>query len=351
MQSPNDPAATAQTGQVLLVCPLTFSYHVAITEVLEAMGHRVTWWNDKASTSTIYKLALRLAPGITRQLTESHYLKLIDGLRTAPRHILIIKGEGLTKNVVRKLRERFPDASIGLYLWDGVENVKGVERIAPLFHAVSTFDPVDAQRFGWRYRPLFARKVALAAGPSGDKDYDWSFVGTVHSDRHKVIHRLRSHYGKQMRCFVFAYFQSPLVLALRKIGDHTLWYAPRGTLSTTPMAAKDVAQIVARSRAVLDVEHPRQRGFTMRTIETLLAGRKLVTTNRHLLTSDLYDASRVCIIDREAPLIPRDFLDASATAVAAELHERYSCAGWARELLDLQVEGKQRADMPHKTQQ
>lgn len=333
--------AMVPAGPVLLVCPLTFSYHVAITEVLQAMGHDVTWWNDKASTSTAYKLALRLMPGITRRLTESHYLGLIDALDVAPRHILVIKGEGLTGKVIRCLRERFPQASMGLYLWDGVENVKGVELLAPLFDAVSTFDPVDAQQFGWRYRPLFARQVALSAAPAGAKDYDWCFVGTVHSDRHRVIHRLRSHYGAQMRSFVFAFFQSPLVLALRKLGDRTLWAAPAGTLSTTPMAAKDVAAIVARSRAVLDVEHPRQRGFTMRTIETLLAGKKLITTNRHLLDSDLYDASRVCLIDRQAPRIPREFLDAATTPVASGLHDRYSCAGWARELLDLQSAGRQ----------
>lgn len=344
MSHPTAPidVAPSQAGHVLLVCPLTFSYHVAITEVLQAMGHSVTWWNDKASTSTAYKLALRLMPGITRQLTESHYLKLIDALPHAPQHILIIKGEGLTEKVVHRLRERFPQASIGLYLWDGVENVKGAERLAPLFHAVSTFDPVDAQRFGWRYRPLFARKVALSATPSVAKDFDWCFIGTVHSDRHQVIHRLRSHYAQQMRCFVFAYFQSPLVLALRKLGDRTLWSAPPGTLSTASMDPKDVAQVVARSRAVLDVEHPRQRGFTMRTIETLLAGKKLITTNQHLLSSDLYDASRACLIDREAPRISREFLDKPVTPVAAELHERYSCAGWARELLDLQIAGQRR---------
>jgi len=333
-------ASRSQPGEVLLICPLTFSYHVAISEALQAMGHGVTWWNDKASTSTGYKLALRLMPGITRRLTQAHYLKLIAALQTAPRHILLIKAEGLTDKVVRRLRERFPGASMGLYLWDGVENVKGVERLAPLFDAVSTFDPVDACQYGWNYRPLFARNVALTAAPSATKDYDWSFVGTVHSDRHKVIHRLRSHYGERMRCFVFAYFQSPLVLALRKLADPTLWAAPRGTLSTASMAAKDVAQIVARSCAVLDVEHPRQRGFTMRTIETLLAGKKLITTNQHLVSSDLYDASRVCLIDREAPRIPREFLDTPVAPVAAELHDRYSCAGWAHELLGLQTAGR-----------
>lgn len=335
--------ASPPTGQLLLICPLTFSYHVAITEVLKAMGHHVTWWNDKASASTVYKVLLRLLPDVTRHFTEGHYLSLIAALPSTLQHILVIKGEGLTEKVVRRLRERFPQASIGLYLWDGVENLNGAEKIAPLFDAVSTFDPVDAQEFGWHYRPLFARPVALSAQSSSTKDYDWCFIGTVHSDRHKVIHRLRSHYRGRMHSFVFAFFQSPLVLAVRKLIDWTLWLAPEGSLSTVPMTAKDVSQIVARSRAVLDVEHPRQRGFTMRTIETLLAGKKLITTNQHVITSDLYDATRVCLIDRQAPRVAREFFETEVTPITPDTHDRYSCAGWARELLGLQIAGKLKA--------
>ncbi len=46
----------------------------------------------------------------------------------------------------------------------------------------------------------------------------------------------------------------------------------------------------------------------MRTIETLLAGNKLLTTNQHLLDSDLYDASRAQIIDRNTPRIDHAFV-------------------------------------------
>jgi len=333
------PQAEEQSP-VLLICPLTFSYHVAISETLASQGHEVTWWNDKASMSTGYKLLLRLLPSVTRRWSERHYLRQIEELANTPlRHILVIKGEGLTAGIIRKLRGTFPHASLGLYLWDGVENVKGVERLAPLFDSVSTFDLEDAHRLGWHYRPLFARKVALNADVVADKTFDWCFVGTVHSDRHRVIHRLRSHYGDAMRSFVFAYFQSPVVLLARKLLDRTLWSAPAGTLSTTPMAAGEVAQVIAKSHAVLDVEHPRQRGFTMRTIETLLAGKKLITTNRHLLASNLFHPSRVCLIDRMAPRVPAEFLRQTALPVDDSLRATYTCEGWARELLDLQIAG------------
>lgn len=325
------------TPRVLLVSPLTFSYHVTICDALREIGFDPIWWNDKAGTSTLYKLALRLLPRLTRLVTEKRFIEQIDQMPAdSVNHILLIKAEGMTARVVRHLRARHPHASLGLHLWDGKENVNGIDKLVPLADAVSSFDPVDARENGWNYRPLFARNVAMSAAGCESKVFDWCFIGTIHSDRHRVISRLRKVTGGAARSFVFAYFQSPMVLKLRKLIDWTLWSAPKGTLSTMPMAAADVARITAQSRTVLDVEHPRQRGLTMRTIETLLAGNKLLTTNQRLLESDLFDASRAQIIDRNVPRIDQAFLSQAVKPIPQELRDRYSCEAWVKELIDIQ---------------
>lgn len=324
-------------GHVLLVSPLTFSYHLSISETLRSMGYAVTWWDERASSATWYKLALRLFPAMTVRWSERSFLKRLRKLDSASiTHVLVIKGEGLSRRVVLKIRETLASASMGLYLWDGVENVKGVSKILTVFDSVATFDPVDAKAFGWTYRPLFGRNISANKDIDASMQFDWCFIGTIHSDRHRVIHRLRQRYGSLSKNFVFGYFQSPVMLFMRRLLDWTLWLAPKGTLSTKPMSAADVAQVVECSRAVLDVEHPRQRGFTMRTIETLLAGKKLVTTNKHILNSDLYDPSRVCVINRINPYIPAEFLDQPYLPVSDSLRHYYSCEGWAAELLSLQ---------------
>ncbi len=326
-----------KNSRILLIAPLTFSYHVAICEALQQIGYEPTWWNDKAGTSTAYKIALRLFPSLTRRWTQSHFLRLIDTLPSrSVDHVLVIKGEGLNAGTVAHLRARQPCATLGLYLWDSVDNVKGTRSIAPLFDAISSFDPVDARENGWHYRPLFARQVALSAPEQLHKDFDWCFIGTIHSDRHKVITRLRRATSAH-RSFVFAYFQGSSVLRVRKLFDWTLWSAPLGTLSTVPMPAGEVAAVIARSRAVLDVEHPRQRGLTMRTIETLLTGKKLLSTNRHLIDCDLYDTTRAELIDRHAPTLQQAFLDAPVRPVPPELRARYTCEAWIAELLDKQI--------------
>ena len=341
---PNDKPESnqdARRGHVLLVAPLTFSYHLAISETLRSMGYVVTWWDERASSATWYKLALRLFPAITVRWSERSFLERLRRLATTSiSHVLVIKGEGLSRRVVLAMRDTWASASMGLYLWDGVENVKGVSNILSVFDSVATFDPVDAKAFGWTYRPLFGRNISPVKGISAPVQFDWCFIGTIHSDRHRVIHRLRQRNGQQARSFVFGYFQSPLMLFMRRLVDWTLWLAPEGTLSTKPMPAAEVVQVAESSRAVLDVEHPRQRGFTMRTIETLLAEKKLVTTNKYILISNLYHPSRVVLINRTEPDIPAEFLDQPFLAVPDSLRNYYSCEGWVSELLKLQEVAK-----------
>jgi hypothetical protein len=324
-------------GHVLLVSPLTFSYHLTIANTLRSLGYAVTWWDDRASTATWYKLALRIFPKSTSRWFERTFLDKLDQLDpNLITHVLVIKGEGLSLRVATKIRQTLASASMGLYLWDGVDNVKGVFNILPVFDSVATFDPVDAETFGWIYRPLFGRTISPSKGFAAPDEFDWCFIGTIHSDRHRVIHRLRQRGGEHAKTFVFAYFQSPLILLMRRLLDWTLWIAPKDTLSTAPLPASEVAKKVESSRAVLDVEHPRQRGYTMRTIETLLVQKKLVTTNKHILSSNLYNASRVHVIDRNCPDIPAEFLKEPYLAVPDYLRNYYSCEGWISELLELQ---------------
>ena len=102
-------------------------------------------------------------------------------------------------------------------------------------------------------------------------------------------------------------------------------------------ARVDLDRVVARQGAV---EHPRQRGLTMRTIETLMAGKKLVTTNEHILACNLYHPSRVHVISRFNPEIPTHFLEQSYLAISDALRSYYSCEGWVSELLELQDAAK-----------
>lgn len=317
----------------LVICAPFFSYHKVIVGELESRGHTVAWWSDRISENSLYKILLRIFPKTVAIFSRGSFERKSRILvKKYIRNVLVVKGEGLSAATVKLLRNSMPDARFHLYLWDGLENVRGALDIAPLFDTVSSFDPDDAKRFGWYYRPLFASNTENSPIVAMDCwEHDWIFIGSLHSDRYKILRRLVSN-SANLRSFVYGFIPGKLAWLLRHITDLSLWQPSTIKISTLSLTSKMVRQIVDKSRAVVDIEHPRQRGLTMRTIETLMAHRKLITTNSRIRETDLFDESRVCIINRKDPVIPEQFLNTPFLPFSSSIRERYSIRGWMNDI-------------------
>jgi hypothetical protein len=325
-------------GHILLISPSTFSYHLSIIKTLNLLGYEVIWWDDRAYKNIFYKVALRLIPKATKKYFDRPFRDKLSKLNSKKiTHVLVVKGEGLSSKFGLEMRKRLFNASFGLYLWDSVRNNKGVINILNIFDSVSTFDPYDSEVYKWTYRPLFNRNLLEDKKTKiYQNKFDWAFIGTIHSDRYRIINKLRNSTGQNRTSFVFCYFQNPIILFFRKIIDYRLWLAPQGSISTKPMSADEVNYYIKNSTAILDIEHPNQTGLTMRTIETLLSEKKLITTNKSIVSSNLYDVSRVYVISRKNPHIPNDFFNYTFLPISDSLKYYYSCEGWVVDVLNSQ---------------
>ena len=263
-----------------------------------------------------------------RWIGPAHH-EAIDGIT----HVVVMKGEGLARSVVEDLKRRLPHAHFALYMWDALDNARNALRTLDLFDYVGTFDPVDAARHDVRFRPLFA-DIPAEMEPAGNSL-------RLELRRHDPFGSLAGHsqatrgLPSTMTSFVFGYLPSN-ALRMRYLlrSSLTVDDAPV-RLSTRPMQPADVLDVTAASRAVLDIEHPSQVGLTMRTIEVLLMGRKIMTTNARIRETPLFHPSRVHIIDRRAPKVPGEFFDSPFEALPDALQRHYSIDTWAAEVLGL----------------
>jgi hypothetical protein len=62
----------------------------------------------------------------------------------------------------------------------------------------------------------------------------------------------------------------------------------------------------------------------------------LITSNKNIINSNLYDNSRVNVINRDNPQLSNDFIDSPFLPIPQSLKHYYSCEGWISELLYLQ---------------
>ena len=88
-----------------------------------------------------------------------------------------------------------------------------------------------------------------------------------------------------------------------------------------------IIEAYSNASAVLDIEHHKQNGLTMRTLEVLGAGLKLITTNKNIRKEDFYSESNVLIIDRGMPNIDKDFLLRRSNI---PLSKKYSIESWIK---------------------
>ena len=323
--------------KVLLIAPRFFGYEAEIRNEIERRGAQVDYLADRPFDQPWQSALTRTAPALLQSWVNRLYRNQLEHL--AATHydvILVINGQTLTPEVLAELKVSFPKAQTVLYLWDSMSNRPGIAQALRYYDTAFSFDPESASQYGMTLRPLFftsgfERPVAQVF------DYQLSFVGTMHSDRYEVINQLQSQLNGSINAYWYPYLQAPWVYWAYRAAKPAMRYAQKKDFQFKPLDTAKVQEIFARSQAVVDIEHPKQRGLTMRTFETMGANKKLITTNQSVRQYDFFRKENICVIDRKKPNIPVTFWDASYQPLSPDIYRKYSLAGWLDEVLGLQV--------------
>lgn len=322
-------------ADVLLIGGGFFGYAKEMIAVLEARGRRVLWFDDRPATDAVTKGLLRLAPMLIAEKTRAFEEQIAARSRGEPIcDVLVIKGEALSPAGIERLRAVLPDARFTLYYWDSYLNmpVNSPEKVS-LFDRAFTFDPIDAANDArLRYRPLFFLE-RYARLPRLEQDIDVLFFGTDHSDRHVVLRRIAAALPAGLRFVRILYSRSRLLYWLARTGVPRRWMTRGEKFIFEPLAREQIASLTARARVVLDIERPVQRGFTMRTIELLGAGKKILTTNPDIMRADFFHPANICFIDREKPVFSPAFMHAEYQPLDERVIRRYTLSAWLDEVL------------------
>lgn len=321
--------------RVLLVAPRFFGYEGDIRSEIERRGAVVDWLPDRPFDTPLMTALTRYKPHWVSPFADRLYERLLSQFG-ATRYdiILIINGQTLSYKMLNNLRAAFPAARVVLYMWDSIDNRRGVVANLPLFDTTFSFDPLSARNYGMRQRPLFFSK-GFERPPDGDFDYHLSFVGTAHTDRYAVVSKLRQSLPPELRCYWYLFLQAPWVYHAYRLSNPDMRQACRDDFKFAPLEKSTLQTVFARSLAIVDIEHPQQRGLTMRTFETMGSYKKLITTNAQVRDYDFFNDNNICVVDRTAPRIPRSFLESQFSPISPELYRRYSIEGWVDEVLDL----------------
>lgn len=320
--------------QVLFIAPQFFGYELEIVEEMRRRGALVDFLPDRPFTSPLMKAVTRLRREWVLPFADRFFLDSVEAFgRTRYDLIFVVVGEGVSVRVLSEYRASFPGATLVLYMWDAVRTKRAAQANLPFFDALHTFDPNDAKTFGMNFRPLF---FSPGFTPSTQilPHYQLSFVGTAHSDRYAVVSNVAAALPKQTSCYWYLYLQAPWVFWAHKLGNPAYRQASKNDFCFDPLSKAAVQSIFLNSLAILDIEHPGQTGLTMRTFETIGAGKKLITTNALVKETDFFKPENILVIDRNrVPKIPDAFLHTAYEPLPVAVYKKYSLAGWLDEVL------------------
>ncbi len=322
-------------SRVLLIAPCFFGYENEIAGELMRSGSHVDLLPDRPFVSPLMKSIMRFRPELGgNYLCDQFFAKRIGEFgRSDYTTILVIQGEGVTANTLMILRKAYPRAKLVFYAWDSIENKPFSRRNLFFYDYCSTFDPIDAKKYGMFFRPLFyADRFDYPADI--DYSYDLSFVGTIHSDRYKLVKAIFEQLPPETRTFLYLYLQASWMFDLRRLFTKGLDGAKRKEFNFHPLAKEVIQDVFFKSRAVLDIEHPNQHGATMRTIEAIGSERKIVSTNTALRDYDFYNPLNIQIIDRKTPKLSIEFLHTPYQVLPQEVRRKYSISQWVSEVCD-----------------
>jgi hypothetical protein len=320
---------------VLLIAPSFFDYQIDIINEIKSRKIAVDFIEDRPLKDPILRAFVNFFPrSLQFYIDEIYFKKILAFNAKSYTDIIVINGQTLSSSIILFLKKRHPKAKLKLYMWDSLKNRPIVSGNLKYFNQIFTFDSYDAQSFGLKFMPLFFNRILNYNNYKViKKKYDISFVGTIHSNRYLFLEKLNQSIPKNLSRFFYFYLPARWVFYLYKVLGRINLTANISEFNFNVLPKKKLYKIILNSSTIIDIEHPSQTGLTIRTIEALGFGCKVITTNKNILSCDLYNSQNICLVNKDFPIVPESFFYDPFKPYSSKIINKYSLSCWVTKLL------------------
>lgn len=324
--------------KILFFSPKFFDYEIEIKNKLREMGAIVDFYDERMNPSSITKIIIRLNKKIISNKIEKYYFGIINNIKNKKYdYVLFISPETITSKIMNNLKKVQNEAKFILYMYDSLKNKKNAVPLLKYFDSIFSFDKDDCQvNRNINFRPLFFLDDYSKTSVVDNFNYDLCFIGTGHSDRYRVAKKIENNLKKlEKKMYIYIYFPSIVLFLFKSFFDKVYKEFEKKDVGFKSLKKDEIIELYSKSKVVLDIQHPNQKGLTMRTIETIGSRKKLITTNSDISEYNFYRSENICVIDRNNPIIPMDFFQTDYIDIDETVYMEYSLGQWIREIFDL----------------
>lgn len=241
-------------------------------------------------------------------------------------YIFVLVGRGLDCKDFCSFMQHQKKAKKILYLWDDIERVDEFDDLKDCFDDIVSFDADDCEKYSIRFLPLFFCEEYRYNGEI--KDIDFSSLGAIHTYREGLLENLQIKFPKDKYNWYAILSASRFHILKRRLLGRKVY----DFIKYKELNISEAAKISKRSKVVIDMPYLSQKGLSMRTIESLAAHAKIITTNNAICKYDFYNSDNVCVIDVNNPVIPDSFLSSEYVESNEKIIDKYSLKNWVKAL-------------------
>jgi len=324
-----------ENKRILLIGPIG-QYITAISDSLSRNGAIIDVFEERPSLSFLIKLAIRYFNNLIVWYSQKYFNSILNKTKDKDYdYIFMIRAEGITKKFILDLKKEHPRSKVILYQWDSMRHTKAPIKLLPYFDFKFSFDKLDCANYNLEFLPLFYIEDYKNLKKYNEANTDFLFIGTIHSERYKILSKIGEiARRKNKTTFFYMYITSIVGFYKLKYIDRCLPSTKINDFEFKFLNKKSVIERVADSKIIIDSEHTSQLGLTIRTIESVGAKRKLITTNADIVNYDFYNSNNILIVDRKNPIIPDDFIHNDYEELPEVIYERYSLDSWLSRIFD-----------------
>lgn len=313
--------------KILMFAPKFFNYENIIKDEIERNGAVVHLYDERNNPTSVEKILIRKIPFLMRKKTNLFYKSIGQKERSFnPDIVFFVSPETITIESIKYLKETFHSSRFILYMYDSIEN-KNSRYIYQYFDKCLSFDSEDCKKYGFQFRPLFFNN-SYKKQVCDDFSYDLGFIGTIHSDRAKILNRIAKQcISQNIRFYYYLFVPGTFMFFLRKVLDKNVRQLKK-YIHVVPLDKKEAAKILSSTNYIIDINHPKQVGLTMRTIEMLGMERKIITTNTYIQEYDFYNPKNQILVDRNNVKISKNQFSKDYNTVDSDIYRKYTLEYW-----------------------
>ena len=229
----------------------------------------------------------------------------------------IIFDSAFSLALVKSIKYLSPKIKIYIYCWNPIFNnvriLREFKKVADIAKIYS-FDKDDCNKYGFEFAPM-VYDFSASVESEDQILYDVTFVGALKGRKKILTEVFNVLQEKNLKSNFYVLSSKHEIDLPFKTYMQYLDY-------------EKYKDLIGKSKAVLDVVQPGQRGLTIRTLEVLCYHKKLISTNLDILNYDFYDPDNIFLIGYDDWKRLEEFLDTPFVNITPEVLGKYNFVEW-----------------------